>query len=132
MPVINEFIKFEFLRGCKIAKHIRDKHNYLEALSSMLLPVDKYILSDAIKVSIIYSNKNIKSKHINAIDCYISAYLKRYEKNLLFVTLDNNDYPLVLHDRLGIHTIDTEKEILVLGFYKFNNEKFEKLLENIK
>ena len=134
VPVINEFIKFEFLRGCKIIKHIQDKDNFLDALSGvgMSLPIDQYILNDATRISIIYSNKNVKNKHINAIDCYISAYLKRYEKNLIFVTLNNDDYPLLLHYRLGIYPIDTEKEILVLGFYKFNNNKFQTAMRSIK
>ncbi|NQU78046.1 hypothetical protein HQ544_05100 [Candidatus Falkowbacteria bacterium] len=136
IPVINEFIKFEFLCGCKTKEHISIKTDFLDFLSPektvLSLPIDECILNDAIKISNIYSNKNVNSKHPNAIDCYISAYLKKYEKNLLFVTLDNNDYPLILHDRIGIHTIDTEEEILVLGFYKFNNKKFEKLSKNIK
>ncbi|MCX6717248.1 MAG: PIN domain-containing protein [Candidatus Taylorbacteria bacterium] len=129
--IVNEFIKFEFLRGCKKAEHIKNKEKFLEGLSYVSLPVTPEILNDAIKISNIYSNKNISPKQISIVDCYISAYLKKYRDNLLLITLDNNDFPLLLHDRIIIETIDTEKEILVLGIYSFNLCKYNKALESL-
>lgn len=127
VTIINKFIEFEFMRGCQKVEHITYKTNYLQSLSKMTLPITPDVLKDSITISNIYSNKNVNINQIGLVDCCISAYLKKY-KDLLLVTLDNDDYPLLLHDRINIETIDTEKEILVLGFYKFNQSKFEKAL----
>lgn len=125
VPLVNDFIRFEFLRGCKTQKHIDDKNNFLDGLSGITLPITPDILEDAVVISNIYSNKNINPKQISIVDCYISAYLKKYSNNVVLLTLDNNDYPLLIHDRVKIQIIDTKIEILVLGFYKFNNKGFD-------
>ncbi len=130
VPIINEFIKFEFLRGCQTKSQIETKTNFLDALSGFTMPIDSNILEGAIEISNIYSNKQLKQ--VSRVDCYISAYLKKYHGSLFMITLNNSDYPLLLHDRLYIHTIDTDKEILTIGFYTFNAEKFSNCLSDIR
>lgn len=128
IPVTNKFIKFEFLRGCQVKEHVEDKLKFLKSLSSpgLELPIHVNMLDDAIKIANIYSNKRISSK-IGPIDCYISSYLKHHGDNLILVTINNSDFPLIVHDRVGIHTIDTKKEIITLGFYKFNTEEYNRI-----
>lgn len=129
-PVINEFIKFEFMRGCQKKEHIDIKADYLRKLSKLTLPITQDALAEAAIISNIYSNKNVNNNQIGITDICNSTYLKKY-KDLFLLTLDNSDYPLIIHDRTNIETIDTEKEILLLGFYKFNNDKFAKAKQDL-
>ena len=131
IPVVNEFIKFEFLRGCQKQSHITDKTNFLDSLSGVSLPTTQDILNTAIDIANIYQNKNIPNSKISIVDCYISAYLQKYNQSLILLTLNNDDFPLILHDRVEIVTIDTQKDILVLGFYKFNINKFTTALNHL-
>lgn len=50
----------------------------------------------------------------------------------MLATLNNNDYPLILHNRMYIKTIDTGKEILVIGFYNFRYSEFERLVNDLQ
>ncbi len=60
IPVINDFIKFEFMRGCKKKEHTTDKQNYLNFFSQISLPgrLDE-LTKTAVTISNIYSNKII-------------------------------------------------------------------------
>lgn len=134
-PVVNEFIRFEFLRGSKYSDQFIAKSDFLEQLSpkgkSVTLPITADIVSDSIPISNIYANKNIQNTQISLVDCYISSYLKKYSRDLILITLNHKDFPLVLHDRLGIYPIDTDKEIITLGFYTFNQDKFDSCYNEI-
>ena len=133
VPVINEFIRFEFLRGCKTKDQIKTKTDFLNALSGgVVMPIDKEVLEGAIDISNIYSNKNVDSKQISRVDCYLSSYLNKYSKHLVMVTLNHPDFPLLIHDRFHVHVVDTKKEVLAIGFYGFDSKRFKNLLEDIK
>lgn len=132
-PVINEFIRFEFLRGCQTKAQIKAKTDFLDALSGgVVMPIDKEVLEGAIDISNIYSNKKVDSKQISRVDCYLSSYLKKYSKNLIMVTLNHADFPLIVHDRFYVYTIDTKKEVLNIGFYSFDSDRFQILLRDIR
>ncbi len=131
--VIEEATRFEFLRGSKSKAHLHAKEEYLNLLlgkakeRQMILPLSDDILKNARMLANIYSNKNGSlSRQISATDCLIAAQLMKYEQSLLLATLDNDDFPLFIFDRIGIHTIDAGKEILNIGIYKFNSGKFSK------
>ena len=129
--VINDFIKFEFMRGCKKKGHITDKQNYLNFFAQISLPARlEELTKTAINISNIYSNKNINNNQIGVTDIFNSSFLEKYNNDLLLLTLDNNDYPLIIHDRINIEVIDTDKEILTLGFYRFNANKFEQAIRD--
>ncbi len=127
IPVITDFIRFEFMRGCKKKEHSEVKKNYLDSFVFMDLPFVYEIIKDATLIANLYANKNINNNQISLIDLCNSAFLKKHSENLFLITLDNNDYPVCLHDRVDIQTIDTQKEILTFGVYKFNMNKFNTL-----
>tara|TARA_B100000378_G_C18032276_1_gene407886 strand:+ start:429 stop:1013 length:585 start_codon:yes stop_codon:yes gene_type:complete len=125
--LINDFIEIEFLRGSKMPEHAEKKSKVLNAFGSETIPFTKELSNSAVTIANIYANKNINPKQISLTDCLISSYLQKYSKSgLVLVTLDNNDYPTVLHDRIGVLTIDYPEpdRILNIGFYKFNENKF--------
>ncbi|QQG52323.1 MAG: hypothetical protein HY931_03215 [Candidatus Falkowbacteria bacterium] len=124
IPIINDLINFEFLKGCKKQIHRKIKEDYLNSFVAAVLPCSNEIIKNATVLSNLYSNKNINNNQISFVDLCNAAFLKKH-KDLLLITLDNNDYPLCVHDRLEIYTIDTEKEVLSFGIYKFNFSKFE-------
>lgn len=132
VPVINEFIRFEFLRGCQTKAQIKAKTDFLNALSGVVMPIAKEVLEGAIDISNIYSNKRIDSKQISRVDCYLSSYLNKYSKHLVMVTLNHADFPLALHDRFYVYTVDTKKEVLTIGFYSFDSGRFKTLIQDIK
>jgi hypothetical protein len=131
IPVITDFIRFEFLKGCKTKKQIEAKNNYLSSFVFMDLPFSQEIIKSATSISNIYSNKNINSNQISIIDLCNSAFLKKHSKDLFLISLDNSDYPICLHDRVDVITIDTDKEILTFGIYKFNEDKFNSIIADI-
>jgi len=129
-PIINEYIKFEFLRGCKKSKQFFNKLDYLKALSEITLKTNDDICQNALEIANIYSNKNINKNQISIVDIYNSAFLKKYNKNITLITTDYNDYPIYLHNRFKVDTVDTEKEILTLVYFEFDISKYEKCIKD--
>lgn len=122
----NDFVEFEFTRGCKTPEQYKKKQAVLESLNKTKLPFDSDVSHDAVTIANIYSNKNVNQKQISLIDCLISSFLKKYSDNpLMLITLDNYDYPICLHDRVGVYTIAYPECILNIGLYKFNTDKFD-------
>lgn len=103
--------------------------------NQMVLPssTSKEILDNAQALAILYSHKNPNlSKQISFIDCLVAAQLMKYKNKLCLATIDNDDYPLFIFDRNKLITIDTEKEIINIGIYTFNEEKYKKCLDDFK
>src|SRR5690606_1587006 len=112
--VIEEATRFEFLRGSRNKSQLQAKEDYLNILlggskqRGMILPLSNEILMNSKLLANIYSNKQASlSKQISITDCLIAAQLMKYGENLLLATLDNNDFPLFIFDRIHIQTIDT-------------------------
>ncbi len=133
---IDEATRFEFIRGSRTKSHRDDKETYLKTLlkskdekrkiDEMILPLSKAILKNAEELGNLYSNKNSNlSQQISITDCLIAAQLMEYGNQSILATLDNNDFPLFIFDRVDIFTIDTKKEILNIGFYQFNERKYK-------
>lgn len=130
--VIEEATLFEFRRGSRKPSHLADKNKFLDLLlggedNKMVLPssTSKEILENAQELAILYSHKNPNfSKQISFVDCLVAAQLMKYGSNLFLATLDNDDYPLFIFDRVQLITIDAEKEIMNIGIYSFNKSKY--------
>ena len=127
-PCISNMVLFEFMRGCKTPKHMEEKKKFLSGLSAKIMDTPLNLILSAIKIANIYANKNIQTGQISLTDCLNSALLQKYA-NLVLVTLDVADYPLILHDRFDIITIDTKKEILNIAFLEFIEGSFAALSE---
>lgn len=132
VPITNEYIRFEFLRGCRTRDQIESKKSFIEQLSGASLPNTPDILEEAASISNVYSNKGVPTDGIGPIDCYLSSFLKKYNRDLVLVTLNHKDFPLLLHKRFHIHSIDTDKEILTIGFYSFKEIDYHKHLADIR
>lgn len=138
--VIEEATLFEFKRGSRKQAHLDDKNKFLDLLlgakeNQMVLQssTSKEILDNALKLAILYSNKNPNlAKQISFVDCLVGAQLVKYKSNLSLATVDNNDYPLFIFNREKLVTIDTKKEIINVGIYTFNEVKYEKCQEDFK
>ncbi|MBU2523568.1 PIN domain-containing protein [Patescibacteria group bacterium] len=138
--VIEEATLFEFRRGSRKQSHLDDKNQFLNFLfggekNKMILQssTSKEILNNAEKLAIIYSHKNPNlSKQISFVDCLVASQLMKYKNNLYLATIDNNDYPLFIFNRDKLVTIDTKKEIINIGIYSFNEEKYQQCLADFK
>jgi len=126
--VIDETIVFEFTRGSKTPRQLEDKNKFIEFLlggEKWSLPIKTDVLENAKKLAILYNTrgKNL-STQISFVDCLIGAQLMKYKDNMYLATIDNNDYPLFIFNREKVVTIDTGKEIINIGIYSFNEEKY--------
>lgn len=132
--VIDEATLFEFIRGSKTQNHLNDKNKFLDFLlggERWSLPIPKEVFLGAQKLATIYSNKNQNlSKQISFTDCLVASQLMKYKNNMYLATIDNNDFPQFIFDRDKVVTIDTEKEIINIGIYSFNEEKYKTCEEN--
>lgn len=134
--VIDYGIKFEFLRSSNTQERREDKKRYLDLIlgkDRMELFVDSGMIDSAIELANIYSRK-IKgaNKQFSFTDCVIAAQMKKYQKSLYLATLDNDDFPLCIFDRVEIYTIDTNDKILNIGIYLFNKLKFQKCIKEFE
>ncbi len=48
-------------------------------------------------------------------------------EDLVIATTDHKDFPLYLYDRLYLKTLDEDSNIISIGFYKLNSEKYAAL-----
>jgi hypothetical protein len=135
--VVEEATLFEFKRGSRKQSDVINKDNFLRLLlgkDPMVLSPSKEIMNNAEDLAILYSHKNpTLSKQISFIDCLVAAQLMKYKNNkLCLATIDNNDYPLFIFNRDKLITIDTGKEIINIGIYTFNEEKYRKCKHDFK
>jgi len=129
--VIDQSIKFEFLRGCSTKTDIQTKEKWLDYLlgsNRMELPVDKNIFEKARLISNIYCRKNPKYlKQISFGDCLIAAQMLKYNStrdSLYIATIDNNDFPTFIFNRVGIITLYDDNNIFNIGIYGINQKSF--------
>lgn len=61
------------------------------------------------------------------VDMLIGAL--SFRKNTVVVTSDHKDFPLYLYDRLYLKTFDLKDEIITIGFYKINFDKYMSLID---
>jgi|GEM_PF-735231 len=134
--IIDYAVKFEFLRGAKTESDSKHKEEYLDILlgeNRAELVSTNEIFENAREISNIYARKDQKlTKQISFADCLIAAQMKKYNENgsgdrLFLATIDNNDFPLFVFDRIKIYTVDFGTEIINVGIYRFNKEKYEVL-----
>lgn len=130
--VIDQTIKFEFLRGCKTKEDLQIKQEYLDLLlgsNRMELPVDKNIFEKARLISNIYCRKNAQyAKQISFGDCLIAAQMIKYNLNrsgLFIATTDNNDFPTFIFNRVDVVTLYDDNTIFNIGIYGINQKELQ-------
>ena len=131
-PAIHKLIEMEFTRGSKTSQFYQAKKQHLDIFDDFRLPITKEIIGDSIMISMIYANKGYLNTQISIVDCINAGILKKYTNNLFLITLDNQDYPLIMFDRLKIIPIDADKNIFTCGIYQFNHNKFNQCLIDFK
>jgi len=121
---INDFIRFEFLR----IAYKEEEYKKLDAFLSKqftILPITADIYQMTSNIACIYNLCSKENKHkISLVDCLNAAFVYKYSKDLLLITLDNNDYPIDVFNRTDVGAIDSGKKILTWGLYAFNQKKY--------
>ncbi len=133
IPILDELVRFEYIRGAASPSEIETLKNFLMILFSLpesdidrpQFPILQETVGTAATIANIYS-KRLKNLHAPAIDCMLAAQMKKYYKSLILVTSDHKDFPPLLFDRIGIETVDTGRDIINICFYVFNIENFER------
>jgi hypothetical protein len=124
-PLIHDLIRFEFFCGCKTMSHRYAKEAFLKLLSiGETLPVKAQDYTRATHLANVYHHSKIPPSGSGVTDCVNSAFLQKFANHLVLVTLDNSDYPLLCHERFYAEVIDTKKELITIGYYRFSETAF--------
>ena len=127
-PAYFPLIKFEFIGPMQSKEHKGKREKFLINIPFEVLPTPTTDnMNDAIGIANAYGLRQVGA---SLVDCCITAYLKQYSSNLFLATLNHKHFPTFLLDSIFIYPIDTGKEILPMGFYKFNNAKAKKILKS--
>jgi len=129
----SELVNFEFTRNDYLPEIIKLKEEFLAKINATFtIPYTNGILKEALEIAKVYSHQGIQKGQISLVDCCIAALLKQYDKKLFLVTLNHLDFPISLFDREYIFPINAGDNVMSLAFYRFNNEKWQKLQECLK
>ena len=126
---VNDYIKIELLRIAG-RKTLKDNINSFLSSSFINLPTspDIHAITNDLYPLYNYCSSIKNAKQVSVVDAINVAFMKKYNSNLYFITLDNNDFPLEILDRIATGTIDMQKQILTWGIYRFNDVHYQALL----
>lgn len=120
------FIRYELLcRELSVPARQR-KRELLHGFEAVEVPLPLEVYSWMLEFSWLYASQSLKEAGM--VDFSNLAYLKKYQNNILLATINHRDYPTQIVDRVHVHTIDDcDNEILNIGFYRWNEEKYQAL-----
>jgi hypothetical protein len=126
---INDLVFLEFIRQGKSKQRRDDLRNFL-GNNFINLPITADEIDKAKEIYPLYNFCKItKNKNqIGVVDVINVAQLIKFENNLLFITLNHDDYPLELVDRIKTGTIDVDSKIITWGIYKCNSIAYRDLV----
>jgi predicted nucleic acid-binding protein len=131
--VNSELVNFEFMRSGYLPEMVgpREKEKFLKKINAGDLPPKIHLLEEALEIARVYSHQGIRKGQISLVDCCIGALLRQYGKKLFLATMNHSDFPICLFDREYIFPIDAGNNVLSVAFYRFNDEKWQKLTEKL-
>lgn len=131
--IITRQVSFEITAGCASAKELESYTSFLEdVVTEPLLPEDNDIYNTATNIAAIYRNKKQKDCGAGLTDCLLSSFLKKFHHvKLNLLTSNLKDFPLLLHERRGIHTIDVGSQVIMAGVISFDSKKYQKCLDDL-
>jgi len=128
----SELVNFEFTRNDYEPDHINQKQQFLSNINALMLTIKSDLLEEALKIAKIYSHQGVRDGKISLVDCCLGALLKQYGEKLFLATINHSDFPTCLFDLEYIFPVDTNKDVFLVAFYRFNNEKWKKLEGKLK
>lgn len=134
--ILDDLVKFEFLRKANSPEEEAQLKNFLQkifkteagGIDKTQFPIVDEVIRLATEIANLYSWR-LKNTRIQLPDCFLAGQMRKYnaaKDQLYLATANHKDFPPLLFDRIGIETVDTGEEILNIGFYKFNREKFKR------
>lgn len=127
--VTTPFLKYELLCGELVSKTRSIKRAILDKMTEVSLPAELY--NWMLEFSWVYASQSLKDAYM--VDFSNLAYLRKFPSNLLLATLNHKDYSTRIIDREYVYTInDMEQDVPTVGFYKWNEEKYQSLTDKVK
>jgi predicted nucleic acid-binding protein len=131
--VLDEVVRFEFLREANSPKEIQTLKYFLQKLFELkpedvdrtMFPIVPDIFTYATEIGNLYSWK--KYARISLADCFLAAQMRKYnekKEQMYLMTSDHTDFPPLFFERIGIETLDAKDSIINVGFYRFDPAAF--------
>lgn len=122
-------VLLKFLRGSRSNQEYNKKKEFIHQIIDSVFTITKDAEDLALQLSLIYQSPGNST---SVTDFYLAAVLGKYvEDRVCVMTKNHKDFPLALLDRIEKVLIENERDIQVFAFYKFNNEKYQRLIEHI-
>lgn len=128
VPVVNELIKQEFVRLAVSHAHSQARVQFVEQF--VALPIDSDIWNDAILISQV--SRFCSKPGLSICDAVIMSQLKKWEKKIVLLTADLNDFQMPYIIRFNTKAIDVRKDVVTLAYHQFNNAQFQFYVNKFK
>jgi len=128
-PYIIDAIYFEFVgHACSLRE--RTDLESLVSAEYPVVPSRSDDVANAVKLSQLYSIADRgRYKNIGYVDCLIAAQLLRYKNHVLLATLNIDDFPVFIFDRVVVSAYDVGEKVVTIALIGYNDEKMNIALE---
>ncbi|MCL5784398.1 MAG: hypothetical protein M1142_03530 [Patescibacteria group bacterium] len=84
----------------------------------------------ALELALVYQ---LAGGNIDITDFYLAALLKNFKlgRKILVISKDHRAFPTSIYDRKETFIVENETDVQVFGFYSFNENKYQKVLDKI-
>ena len=122
-----DLVVAEFMVGVRSIQEFRTKRDFVDDMIDVVLPLTKEISDNLIeKIVPLYGDN--KSRSI-ITDLYLAAFCMKFEKGILLITRNYNDFMPSLFKLLGTIPIQTPQRYDIYGVYCFSAERASNTLD---
>jgi len=128
-PFIIDAVYFELIGH---SDTVRDQMRLQEFVQTTypVLPSRKEDVEQAIKLSVLCSMEDKRRyKTISYTDYLIAAQLVRYKENILIATLNIDDFPAFIFERVSVAAYDMGDRVITIALVAYSADKMNRALE---
>lgn len=128
-------VEYEFTRGSRTLKELQDRRQFVRDLVHQVLPVGRFLESDKHDVFSAAMSLVLGRKNSQYTDYLLAAalYSYRHLEKQFILSADVKAFPLQLFSvEETVTTVNSQGEIVHLHLIRLDQEKYLKLLGNIK
>lgn len=112
-------VKIEFLRGASGDSEYKEKENYFNDITKIILPTDAAIIRNSYELVKKYKQQG---GTIAFTDFYLGANLMKYKSNMYLLSKNTTELPLTIFDLKHIINYPLNKGIFTYGVYRIKSQ----------